>query len=226
MMQTTRRDFTHKAGDLNSFISSYRDKITKEVKRLVDIKNTQQAMQNCVEDYIIPKLPDGNLPENFRCTIHVEDFLLNDRLYQLMDYYPSGVNTAGRVFSIRYGVIGKAYRSGKPQIKGDLLERDKRKDLNELEIIRVIALEWGLTIQEARNVMKYPSYCAVPLRHEERSICVFYMDSTSAHAFGTTDDDRELVKAIEEAAEKTGLARDVAEIISELRSSSAKLEIS
>ena len=74
--------------------------------------------------------------------------------------------------------------------------------------------------------MKYPSYCAVPLEHEGRRVGVFYMDSTDESAFGASDDDPDLVKAIEEAAEQTGLARDVAEIISELEPASAKLEIS
>lgn len=221
----TRRTFTHKASELNSFISSYRINITKEVKRLVDIKNIQQAMELCVERYIVPELPNRNLPDNFRCTIHVEDFLLKDRLYQLVDYYPSGVDTAGRVLSIRYGVIGKAYRSGLPQIKGDLLDDQKRKTLNESQIIKVIALEWGLTIHEARIISKYPSYCAVPIRHDGRSIGVFYMDSTNTHAFSSTDDDPQLVQAIEKAAKETGLAKDVAEIISELKSASSKLEI-
>ncbi len=222
----TRKAFTHKASELNFFILSYRSKITEEITRLVEIRNIEQAIENCVEKYIVPKLPDKNLPKNFRCTIHVEDFLLKDRLYQLVDYYPSGAGTAGRVYSIRFGVIGKAYRSGLPQIRGELLESDKRKGHDESGIIKIIALEWGLTIQEARNVMKYRSYCAVPLRREGRKIGVFYMDSTSTHAFSTQDDDPELVKAIEQAVEKTGLARDVAEIINELKSASAKLEIS
>lgn len=222
----TRKAFTYQTSELNSFISSYRDKITQEVTRLVEVKLIEEAMQNCVEKYIIPTLPSPNLPPNFRCTIHVEDFLLKNRLYQLLDYYPSGVNTAGRVHSIRYGVIGKAYRSGLPQIKGDLLESKNRNDRSESEILKIIALEWGLTIKEARNVMKYPSYCAVPLRHEGRSIGVFYMDSTTARAFGSKDDDPTLIKAIQNAAESTGLAKYVAEILSELRSASAKLEIS
>ena len=221
----TRKTFTHKATELNSFISSYRSNITKEVKRLVDIKNIQQAMEICVERYIVPKLANRTLPDNFRCTIHVNDFLLKDRLYQLIDYYPSGVDTAGRVLSIRYGVIGNAYRTGLPQIKGDLLESHKREGLDESQVIKAIALEWCLTIHEARNISKYPSYCAVLLRHEGRSIGVFYMDSTDAHAFGSTDNSPELVGAIEKAAKETGLAKDVAEIISELKSASPKLEI-
>lgn len=221
----TRMVFTEKAGDLNSFISSYRDKITKEIKRHVEIKNLDNVLENCVETYIIPNLPNQNIPENFRCTVHVEDFLLKDWLYQLVDYYPSGEGTAGRVLSIRYGVIGKAYRSGLPQVKGDLLGNDKRKGLDEPGVIKTIALEWGLTIREARNIMKYPSYCAIPLQHQGRPIGVFYMDSTILHAFSAIDDDPNLIQAIKDAAEKTGLAEDIAEIISELKTSSAKLEI-
>lgn len=222
----TRKAITHQASELNSFFSSYRKKITEEIKRLVEIKNIDQVIENCVENYIVPKLPNGDMPKNFRCTIHIEDFLLKDLLYQLVDYYPAGEGTAGRVLSMRYGVVGKAYRSGLPQIRGNLLPSAKQTTLSESEIIKTIALEWGLTIREARNVMKYPSYCAVPLEHEGRRVGVFYMDSTDVNAFGAIDDDPDLVKAIEEAAEQTVLARDVAEIISELEPASAKLEIS
>ena len=98
--------------------------------------------------------------------------------------------------------------------------------LSQMEVTRTIALEWGLTIREARNVMKYPSYCAAPIRHEGKFVGVFYMDSTSPDAFGDIDDDPIVVGAIEKAAKETGLSKDIAEIIGELKSASANLEIS
>jgi hypothetical protein len=48
--------------------------------------------------------------KQIRSTIYVSDLLFADTLYQLLDYYPFAAGPHGRVFSTRYGIIGKAWR--------------------------------------------------------------------------------------------------------------------
>ena len=58
-----------------------------------------------------------------RCTIHAENILIEDSLYQLLDYYPRGGNptaTAGRAWSNRFGLIGRVWRTKEDLLLGNM----------------------------------------------------------------------------------------------------------
>jgi hypothetical protein len=57
---------------------------------------------------IVANLPNG--AKGLRATIHINDVIFPDYLYQLVDYYP-GDGGAHRRFSQRYGIIGRSWRS-------------------------------------------------------------------------------------------------------------------
>lgn len=58
-------------------------------------------------------------PDGFRATIHVADVVYGETLFQLLDYFPQGEGK-GRRKSIRFGIIGLAFRSEEDQAQPDL----------------------------------------------------------------------------------------------------------
>ncbi len=92
--------------------------------------------------------------DRFRCTVYVPDVLFDDALYCLLDYWPKGV-AAGKAYSVRYGIIGRAWRLQTSQaervVAGD---RDK------------LMREWGMTDQEASGHIEDQSFLAVLLACE------------------------------------------------------------
>jgi hypothetical protein len=93
--------------------------------------------------------------ENFRCTVYVPDVLFDHALYCLLDYWPKGP-AAGKAYSVRYGIIGRAWRLQTSQaervVAGD---RDK------------LMREWGMTDQEAAGHTESQSFLAVLLARKE-----------------------------------------------------------
>jgi hypothetical protein len=82
----------------------------------------------------------------FRCTIHVSDILFADDLYQLLNHYPrSGGSGVGRRFSVRYGIIGRAWRLNQHQGEGDARAESKE------DLVRY----WGMTQEEAEAISRH-----------------------------------------------------------------------
>jgi hypothetical protein len=96
-------------------------------------------------------------PEDYRLTLYVADFVFSDRLYQFTEYYNSqgdaiSSGKAGRTFSIRYGIIGRVWRSGVHEIEGNLISTQEQTHVDDDNIERFIARRWGLTLREAIHV--------------------------------------------------------------------------
>lgn len=131
-------------------------------------------------------------PPDFRLTLYVPDFIFSDRLYQFTDYYDQFGNRlpdsrVGRTFSIRYGIIGRVWRSGVSEIEGQLISQSDRDQLGESasdeELERFIARRWGLSLDEAIHVKKYNSYGALKLSRAGKSVGLVFFDSKIANAF-------------------------------------------
>jgi hypothetical protein len=76
-------------------------------------------------------------PSDFRLTLFIRDFVLEDRLYQFSEYYDTqGLqkelgSVIGRNYSTRYGVIGRVWRTGISEVEGDLIGKDDRAILRQ-----------------------------------------------------------------------------------------------
>jgi hypothetical protein len=190
-------------------------------------------LERAFEDFVKSKLKrtvdssEGTelsaLPKNFRCTVHVPDPMFDRYLYQLLNYYPIG-GGAGRALPDRYGIIGKVWRSGLPQVVGQLLKGKKTPIVTEEDISK-IALEWGLNKSEARAVALKVSYACAVVKYKNIRVGIFYMDSTDFNAFSDTDDDPDIITAIKSAVGTTGLAKSLYEIQQALEKSSPRLVI-
>lgn len=122
--------------------------------------------------------PNG-LPADYRCTVHVEDLLFSESLYQLVEYCPvrNGSGHRGRRWSIRRGIIGLAWRRDESLKEGDVSAKD-------------LVAEWGMTAREAgalTAVKVRQSVAAVILKDQHGiKVGVIYMDSTAKDAFERT----------------------------------------
>src|SRR5262249_40674788 len=114
---------------------------------------------------------------------HIPDPIEFGRLYQLLDYYPSGVGH-GRTFSTRYGIIGKVWRTDEPLLERDLLKPPASGALKDTHsVIKMIMRDWGMNRREAERAVKHRSYFCFLLNHEQAKVGLVFMDSTEANAF-------------------------------------------
>jgi transcriptional regulator with GAF, ATPase, and Fis domain len=102
----------------------------------------------------------------------VEDALVKNALYQLADYWPAGKG-AGRRFSVRFGILGRAWRLGRSLYEDDVpIDEDK------------LIEQWGMTRAQARSAASGKrSFVCVMLSHGGQNVGVLFMDAMPANAF-------------------------------------------
>jgi hypothetical protein len=154
--------------------------------------------------------------DDFRLTLHVRDFVIDDRLSQLTEYYNGSgaqlsVGKTGRAFSVRYGVIGRVWRSGVPEVEGDLISPEERSLMESLgeTLERFIARRWGLWPDEAKRIKAYLSYGAVRIERGSYQLGVIYFDSKVQNAFHR---DGERVKKIQQIVNASPLCERLMQV--------------
>lgn len=142
----------------------------------------------------------------FRCTLHVPDIVFADALYQLLDYLPTG-GGRGRVFSVRFGMIGKVWRLRQSETQGSVKTRED------------LVANWGMTSEEAKLATRdRKSFLCVLLRDDKESLLgTFYMDSQPENAFDIPGEEAAtLHEFIKEQCKDKGLVEALAKIKDEL----------
>jgi hypothetical protein len=182
----------------------------------------------------IVQLIGDRCPADFRLTLYVPDFIFSDRLYQFTAYYdrsghPLPDSKVGRTFSIRYGIIGRVWRSGVSEIEGELISQSDKEQLepnhSEKELERFIARRWGLSLDEAIHVKKYNSYGALKLNRADKSVGVLYFDSKATNAFCEPSDLKELEAKLSKTLEGSSLVLKLLEISNEVAPWSGRIQI-
>jgi len=205
---------------------SFRKQAKNSFDHLVQKKFLDDKVRNLLKDpelkaAIIKSRTDqdsanGSLPD-YRCTIHVPDLLFAETFYQLLDYIPrqSGPETKGRTWSIRFGFIGKLWRSDKHTDIWKEVPTDAQDLINN----------WGMTKEEAENAGKgRKSFLGVMLEHNSVPVGLFYMDALETNAFGL-DTDEALRKLIAIKCDTLKITEDLAYIAEQLRGSAALIRI-
>lgn len=198
-------------------INQYKKGINREVRRQVNLTDLDARLAKLYSDHIRQNLKESEIPKGFRCTIHIPDFLYDDKLYQMLNYFPNGKG-AYRDFPSRYGIIGRVWRSERPECVGQLLEpRDLEQAKNEQDRVQLIAKTWGMTYTEAMRASDKPSYCCILLRFNERRVGLFYMDSPEKDAFGIDESERQkMIDDIIHGCEAESIPEIVSQIIGQL----------
>jgi hypothetical protein len=164
--------------------------------------------------------------EGIRGTVHVADIVFDRFLYQLVDYYPTpeGKGGAGRRFSQRYGIIGRAWRLGHSLGAGNALppvapnatpsERAEWEQKTRLQLIQ----QWGMFEEEAKPTSHgRPSYLCVMLRTQDGIQGLLFIDSSTENAFGSNDVASRVAKELEEHETCKILSNAVGEVMRPLR---------
>ncbi|MHB1798953.1 MAG: hypothetical protein ACYCUI_11715 [Vulcanimicrobiaceae bacterium] len=174
------------AGDILQMVRDYRARINREASQYVLRYDLLERLER-ITRIVVHDACAGHLPQGFRCTIYIPDPLLQEHLYQLVDYYP-GQAGCGRSFSERYGIIGKVWRTANDEVTGQLLNSDQLAKSDE-EKLAIIARDWGMTIEEALSSLARPSYCCVLIMQSGARLGIFYMDSTEPSAFSKPNEE-------------------------------------
>lgn len=148
-------------------------------------------------------------PPDIRSTIHIKDIVIDLFYYQLLDYYPAQAKESkGRSKSIRYGIVGKAWRSG-----------DRIGD-GEVTTDRIKLVEqWGMTKDEAEKASAgRKSFVSVPLINRAGEVVgIYYMDAKATDAFWNNHLERDrLLNYISEICEETELLKSLIELDNQL----------
>ncbi len=174
-------------------LEDYQRKADEEVARL----RVWDKFMRIIDEAVRPLAQGG-----FRSTIHIEDVLRPEMLYQLVEYVyisePSGnPNTRGRRNSIRFGIIGRAWRLGQS-------EYDPEVTTNVADLVK----DWGMTQSEATRAGRgRKSFAAILLPDASGGNSgLIFVDAESPHLFGHTPI-AELERRIKEiATEREGLS--------------------
>ena len=112
-IELTPEAATRIKADLEETFRSYRATIISEFDRRASLRHVEELRRRVAEEAVVPNLNEvnGRRP-SYRCTIHVRDILLHEAMYQLLDYLPAaGSGGAGQTFSMRFGIVGQAWRT-------------------------------------------------------------------------------------------------------------------
>lgn len=219
----------------------FREKRDEILDHSAKARNIKQKLDNLMEGEVSNKLQELNRedgPPQVRATIHVEDILFADSLYQLVDYYGEneGRKTRGRTFTIRYGIIGRAWRFQESLSAGEM-------GSNQEQLI----LKYGLKPDEASRSSGSPkkTFIAHVIKNEgDRKLGILFIDSKAELDLpfddvegrsGVGEDsgdeaerhyrDSDLHALIDKKLDETNLRASLQEIVSELDERAIRMEI-
>ena len=178
-------------------LGDYERKADAEVRKL----RVWHKFTQIIEEVVRPLAQHG-----FRSTIHIEDILEPESLYQLVDYIyvsePQGPpKTRGRRNSIRFGIIGRAWRLGRS-------EYDSAVTTDIAELVRA----WGMTHDEAARAGRgRQSFAVVLLRDTSGGNSgLIFIDASAPHLFAQLPIEELERKVNEVAGRANGLSDSVA----------------
>lgn len=192
-------------------IKKYRSRINDAYNYQIQKEQLNDKLRYLVEDVKEYLCTVGTATPDelkLRCTIHIQDLLIQESLYQLLDYYPKSNGGAGRIKSIRFGIIGLAWRTEKTQIRGNV-------DNSQNQLIK----DWGLDMTESTSNSDLKSFSAIILKSNDGiRLGVVYLDSNQPNLFGDLENENEKEKSekfeqfISEKSDKRGITKSLSNL--------------
>lgn len=158
-------------------IKEYRSQINEIFSYQIQKEELTDKLRHLYEEVKKFLLDENKISDSensrLRCTIHIQDILFEETLYQLLDYFPKGkIGGSGRIKSSRFGIIGLAWRTEKSQIRGNVSNTDS-------ELIE----KWGMDRNEAVSDSSIKSFAAILVKNGT-NLAVIYFDSLMKDLFG------------------------------------------
>ena len=179
LTEQSKRKIQIATSEIDSALRDYKDRVDNELKRIVAKHQIERMLSLFIESETVKSFIQNR--NSFRCTIHIPDPIRYGQLYQLVDYCPQGSGRT-RAFSIRYGIIGRVWRTEKIELENDLLPQKTPQRTHEEEIEEVMST-WGMNWREAESALTHRSYCCFPLTEGSTKLGLLYMDATDRGAF-------------------------------------------
>jgi hypothetical protein len=168
------------------------------------------VMRDALPSVLLKNKLNANPPE-VRSTIYVPDIVFKDYLYQLTDYFPDRDvgGPAGRRFSQRFGIIGRAWRLGTSMGRG-----------NAVDAIGDLIERWGMTYEEANKSRSRanPADLCIILRNQDEGIPIglLFIDSSQKDAFGANVDPTPTISTANTVATDLGKTTEAVALASAL----------
>jgi hypothetical protein len=211
---------------LRGSIDELTRKADEEYIRSASVQNLDQHLQ-MVFTRALPRVLQSRGMEfersNHRSTVHVQDIVFKQYLYQITDYFPrQGTKKQGRRFSQRFGSMGRAWRIGMSLGEGNAFSPGTPEE----QLVK----EWGMTREEAQSASRTsrPADLCVLLRSQADgnvAVGVLYIDSTRELAYGDDRAATEVAGLLEGEPEVINLANAVARTMAPLRLAAPNLVI-
>jgi hypothetical protein len=197
------------------FRAQVKEKFDLEAERNGLVKKVHSVLENDVMQFLKRDFPTKVA---LRCTVHVLDLLFSEHLYQLLDYYPDypGAERRGRIWPIYFGLIGKVWRSGSSEVRGEVpTVPDQLVD------------QWGMTQDQAKVSGKgRKSFLAVLLRDKgSKQIGIFYMDSEQDWAFSKDKDDKRILDLVLKACADRGVTDSLSQVTESLSGQAPSIKL-
>jgi len=166
----TAKESSQVKENLAESIRAFRKPVKQEFDRQAKVERIKKAVQRIHQEVLRDALTSQ--AHDCQATVYVADVVFQGLLYRLLDYYPRG-GGSGKVYSIRFGIIGKAWR----------LEESLHATVPA--DTRVLIEEWGMTIAETATVggSAKTFVCIVLKDAQGRRIGLLFVQSTAEDAF-------------------------------------------
>lgn len=193
--------------------AKFRADVQAEYDKLAERHAIERTLNLILKGTIEPELKRIRKESvDYRATIHVRDALFKNAYYQLVDYLPTGGNR-GRAWSVRYGMVGRAWRLEKDSVNRQV---GTSEDLIE---------HWGMTSDESQGQARQSMMCCILKTSAGTPIGAFYMDAKDKDAFGTTDEMHALVDKVQQAAKAKDLIKSLEAIWETIKTKAPLVEV-
>lgn len=194
----TAKESSQVKQSLGEAMREFRKPIKQEFDRQAKVERIRQGVQRVYQEVLANAITSPG--KALQATVYVADVLFDGLLYRLIDYFPKG-GGAGTVYSIRFGIIGKAWRFQKSL--DEFVAPDEKKLIDE----------WGMTIADTVESGKSAKtfVCIVLRDFQALPVGLLFVQSDSENAF--VDD---VVEKLEASPAVAALAESVDRVVRKL----------
>lgn len=217
-IELDRRELDNLKETTDAQVLSLIKKIDDQTMRFARNLRISSAIESALQNIISSKPVSDHIRDEkskFRATLHIFDPVFEDQLFQLYGYFfEDGKRSifkqnrgSGRRFSIRYGIIGLAARTGNSQGVGSAFKGDDDE-------VQALIERWSMLPEQTKSASRKTSCLVVVLREEKTGapIGLLYADAEIENFFGDDGSACEFAARCEKLPKVKALAKLTTEL--------------